>query len=229
MWIDGDACPAHTYETVVVSIDPLMIYLRDFITTSERQHLLNASRGRFQRADFSRGYEKENFDNDIRDASLVDIGDEDSVMNCIRQRAARFQGNCLDTRIEKTTIQTYAKNGHFTYHFDAFFDDIAADINGNRISTFMLYLEAPEVGGGTSFPRIAVNIDPQDKCDIIECHHTGNGTVFWPSIGNGIFWMNLNKERRLHHDTWHAGLPVLSGVKTIVNIWSWSEGALFEK
>lgn len=150
-------------------------------------------------------------------------------MACIRQRAARFQGNRSDTRIEKTTVQTYAQEGHFTYHYDAFPDDIAAEINGNRISTLMLYLEAPSDGGGTIFPRLEVDVDTSDKCDMINCDSRANGTTFTPVVGNGLFWMNLHGDRRLHHDTWHAGLPVISGVKTIVNIWSWSEEVLFFK
>jgi hypothetical protein len=33
-------CPLHTYETVLVSVDPMVIYIRNFITEAETAHLL---------------------------------------------------------------------------------------------------------------------------------------------------------------------------------------------
>lgn len=89
----------------------------------------------------------------------------------------------------------------------------------------MVYLEADCTGGGTNFPRLKM---PADKkwCEFIECGGDGEGleyegVTFKPITGNAVFWENLRADGSGYRETWHAGLPVLSGTKVGLNIWSW--------
>jgi len=87
----------------------------------------------------------------------------------------------------------------------------------------MVYVQAEGlVGGGTEFPRLTGRRDGM-WCELLEC---GNGEeeiglVFKPIAGNAVFWINLGPDGRGYPETWHAGLPVQSGTKIGLNIWSW--------
>jgi prolyl 4-hydroxylase len=93
----------------------------------------------------------------------------------------------------------------------------------------MVYLDADCTGGGTNFPRLK---KPQDEswCRFVECEEEGSvangtevleGVTFKPIKGNAVFWENLRSDGSGYTESWHAGLPVKSGTKIGLNIWSW--------
>lgn len=99
------------------------------------------------------------------------------------------------------------------------------------MSTFMVYLQADCTGGGTHFPRLR-RPRASKWCRFIECDEDQDGSAeiqaqvrdgvtFKPITGNAIFWENLRPDGTGYPETWHAALPVLSGEKVGLNIWSW--------
>lgn len=92
----------------------------------------------------------------------------------------------------------------------------------------MVYVDDKCTGGGTEFPRLKV---PSGKrwCKFIHCHDSENaegqketmGVIFKPIKGNAIYWENFRSDGRGYEEAWHAALPVKSGVKVGLNIWSW--------
>jgi prolyl 4-hydroxylase len=82
------------------------------------------------------------------------------------------------------------------------------------------------VGGGTEFPLLRQKMDAR-WCRFVECpasgHQDGAATVFKPIAGNAVYWENFRSDGsgRGYDETWHAGLPVVEGVKVGLNIWSW--------
>jgi len=103
-----------------------------------------------------------------------------------------------------------------------------------RISSFMVYLEANCTGGGTNFPRLKVQGDKRKWCEFVECDESGEtveqnaqvnekleGVTFKPIKGNAVFWLNYSPDGRGYEEAWHAGLPVMTGTKIGLNIWSW--------
>lgn len=143
-----------------------------------------------------------------------------------------FQGWRPFVFIEKLWAQRYATGGHYTYHYDW----SSATRSSGRVSSFMVYLAANCTGGGTHFPRLRHpspgRID-HEWCRFIECEdgfagdEAGNGTslkegiVFKPIAGNAVYWENMRSDGSGYAESWHAGLPVKSGVKIGLNIWSW--------
>lgn len=96
----------------------------------------------------------------------------------------------------------------------------------------MVYVDAQCEGGGTEFPRLAMpDIQKGRWCDFLECKTTDDdtnngkktkmGITFKPIAGNAVYWENLRPDGRGYEETWHAGLPVMSGSKIGLNIWSW--------
>lgn len=151
------------------------------------------------------------------------------TVQCIEDRARRFQGWRPDTFVEKLWAQRYRVGGHYTYHYDW----SAATRSSGRVSSFMVYLEANCTGGGTHFPRLA---RPRGKewCGFIECDEQRlqvaqesesislkDGIVFKPIAGNAVYWENLRVDGTGYPESFHAGLPVLNGSKIGLNIWSW--------
>ncbi len=70
---------------------------------------------------------------------------------------------------------------------------------GNRIATWLFYLDVPEKGGATVFPIINAKIRPQR--------------------GSAVFWYNLHPSGNKDFRSFHAACPVLFGQKWISNKW----------
>lgn len=83
----------------------------------------------------------------------------------------------------------------------------------------MVYLRDTCEGGGTHFPRLQRPMG-EKWCDVIECG-PGEGVTFKPKKGTAVFWMNFDEDGRGYKETIHAGMPVTSGQKIGLNIWSW--------
>jgi prolyl 4-hydroxylase len=88
----------------------------------------------------------------------------------------------------------------------------------------MVYVDAECEGGGTEFPRIRMpDVRKGRWCEFLECDGVAAkmGITFKAITGNAVFWQNLDSHGRGYEETYHAGLPVLSGYKVGLNIWSW--------
>lgn len=83
--------------------------------------------------------------------SSVALLDRDATVRCIEDRARAFQGWRDDVYLERLKTQKYGVGGHYTHHFD--WSGVGRDLD--RVSSFMVYVDAVDVvGGGTEFPRI---------------------------------------------------------------------------
>jgi prolyl 4-hydroxylase len=145
----------------------------------------------------------------------------DPVVRRIEKRAINFQGwRGEDTHIQPLKTQRYGYNGYFSFHYD--WDPSVKE--GNRVTTFMIYLVDECTGGGTNFPRLQ---QPDDHrwCDVIACDEDDrdgyDGVTFKPVAGSAIFWENMHPNGSFHHGVRHASLPVKSGEKVGLNIWTW--------
>jgi hypothetical protein len=127
----------------------------------------------------------------------------DIVLEVIRTRIAAA------TRVpvpvfEPTQILHYDVGEEFRLHHD--FLDPANPAHheqlrsaGQRIATFLIYLNEEFEGGETEFPRAGVR--------------------YRGRTGDAIFWANLDMEGRPDPLTVHAGLPPTSGEKWILSQW----------
>jgi prolyl 4-hydroxylase len=156
----------------------------------------------------------------------VAVIERDNVVRCIEHRARDFQGWNPDLHIELLRTQRYGVGGHYKHHYDW----SGASREADRVSTFMVYVDANCDGGGTEFPRIRMPSGKKGRwCEFLECNHVTSkekkglelGVTFKPITGNAVFWQNLAANGRGYEETYHAGLPVLSGHKVGLNIWSW--------
>jgi prolyl 4-hydroxylase len=155
------------------------------------------------------------------------------AVKCIEERARVFQGWRPYTFIEKLWSQRYGTGGHYTYHYDW----STATKKSGRVSSFMVYVEGNCTGGGTHFPRLGKPVG-NEWCRFIECEpeetysssqekgverkeDLNSGVIFKPIAGNAVYWENIRTDGTGYAESWHAGLPVTSGSKVGLNIWSW--------
>jgi prolyl 4-hydroxylase len=98
-----------------------------------------------------------------------------------------------------------------------------------------VHVEEGLTGGGTNFPILdAPKGDRGEKwCEWIDCDEPWeNGVTFKPIEGNAVFWGNMVDDGRGimvgDERVLHAGLPVTSGRKVGMNIWT-REGSISEE
>lgn len=95
----------------------------------------------------------------------------------------------------------------------------------------MVWLDDKCEGGGTNFPHLQRHAD--DKwCRFHDCSQEVTaehpGTTWNPAAGNAVYWENFRSDGSGYEESWHAGLPVTSGTKVGLNIWSWWQPGLLD-
>jgi prolyl 4-hydroxylase len=148
----------------------------------------------------------------------------DKLVNCIGSRALEIQGFDLDnSHLEPIQLVKYAPTERYHFHTDWFTDPerAVASLGGNRLSSIFAYVKADNVtGGGTNFPILRVP-SGEKWCEFIDCDEEyDNGVTFKPIEGNAIYWENMLAPGKGDDRVLHAGLPVVSGHKMGMNIWT---------
>ncbi|KAF2399764.1 hypothetical protein EJ06DRAFT_582406 [Trichodelitschia bisporula] len=219
-------CPEHGYQVRVVHREPLVVYVKGFLSEPERAGLLSAA-SEFSPSPLTSGSETA-LNTAIRNSSRATLPRSDMV-RCIEARAAALQGERLDVFVEKLWLQRYEPGGHYAHHFD-WSGDLRARGAG-RVGSFMVWVREPAAGGGTDFPRLRHPGRQGGWCGFVECGDGEEeglgmgeeevGVTFKPVAGNAVYWENFAADGTGYEETWHAGLPVTEGVKIGLNIWSW--------
>ncbi|KAF2740630.1 hypothetical protein EJ04DRAFT_507656 [Polyplosphaeria fusca] len=215
-------CPHHLYSVKIFSEDPLVIYIPDFITQTEAEHLQAISSGQFSSSQIADGTGQQGLAS-TRNSQSTSLN-SDEVIRCIEDRALQFQGYDIPrTRLEPLQAVQYSLNQNYAPHTDWFTSpsQTTPEFGGNRASSFFVYVHAGAdiAGGGTQFPLLDA---PHDErwCEFVNCDAGWDeGVTFRPIPRNAVFWRNL-KGGRGDRRTLHAGLPVQRGEKLGMNIWT---------
>ncbi|RUL69171.1 2OG-Fe(II) oxygenase [Dyella choica] len=101
---------------------------------------------------------------------------------------------------EPLQVTRYLAGQQYQAHYDWFDPDNAGYEamtmrGGQRVASLVMYLNTPEMGGGTNFPNI--------------------GLTFTPIRGSALYFAYKAGEQA----SWHAGMPVLKGEKWIATKW----------
>jgi hypothetical protein len=134
---------------------------------------------------------------------VLRIGEMNVLTEVIRQRIAAATKLPVPL-FEPSQILHYAVGQRFKTHHD-FLDPANPAYHeslktfGQRIATFLIYLNDGYQGGETSFPKI--------------------GLSYRAEQGDALFFANVTKEGVPDPDTLHAGLPTTSGEKWVFSQW----------
>lgn len=100
--------------------------------------------------------------------------------------------------------QRYAVSQQFKPHHDFFYTDQLywpdeEKMGGQRTWTAMMFLNEPEAGGQTNFPKAELRVAPR--------------------TGNLVAWNNLDENGDPNPFSLHQGMPVEAGVKYVITKW----------
>lgn len=102
---------------------------------------------------------------------------------------------------ESYQVQNYGLGGQYEFHVDHGDPGsyLESHKHGNRIATLLYYLSDVERGGHTVFTQL--------------------GIAAYANKGDALMWHNLYKNGTGNSFTEHAGCPVISGSKWVMNKW----------
>jgi prolyl 4-hydroxylase len=221
-------CLPNNYTTQIVSLDPLVIYIHDFLHEKEIEDILAAGEHLLKPSTVTRY--GQTVESDYRTSWSAEIPKQNIAVQCILDRVWTFMGSMLakgkDT-VEPPQIVRYRNGQKFDMHHD-WYEKPQVSRDGrrrawNRISSFFAILQDNCTAGETYFPYIKpmtrIPLDRMHLSKSVWRMHEDGGLVFPPIRRNALFWVNLFPTGKGDPRVEHAGLPVKEGLKTAINIW----------
>jgi prolyl 4-hydroxylase len=182
--------------------EPLLRSFPAFVPPALCERLIGLSRNRLQRAEVYDPHHRRNIRANSRTNSIAQFPllDHELLHLVLQEKMARACGVAV-AQMEATAVLHYSPGEEITNHYD-FVDpqmvNYAEEVarNGQRIITFLIYLNDDYEEGETVFPRLGIK-------------HKGQR-------GEGFYFVNcVGQEPDLR--SWHAGRPPLNGSKWIVS------------
>lgn len=189
-------------EATTLHAEPLLRSFPAFISPAVCDRLIRLSHKRLQRAEVYDPHHRRNIRASSRTNSIAQFTllDHELLHLVLQEKMARACG-VNAAQMEATAILHYAPGEEITNHYD-FVDpqlvNYAEEVahNGQRIITFLIYLNDDYAEGETVFPRLGIK-------------HKGQR-------GEGFYFVNcVGQEPDLR--SWHAGRPPLHASKWIVS------------
>jgi len=195
----GQRLAAHPGAFRVPAVNLEIYVIRDFLTQAECDGLI-------QRIDVNRipsyvlGHHP---DPEFRTSESCNLQPADPLVRQIETKIAQLTGIPMNYG-ETIQGQRYAVGQQFKAHHDWFRTDQPywqeqKTMGGQRTWTVMAFLNKPEAGGQTYFPKAGVRITPK--------------------AGNLLAWNNLTPGGVPNDFTLHQGCPVEAGVKYVITKW----------
>lgn len=193
------------YTVEQLSTNPRISVLKEFLTPTECDYLTmrakpylipatvtNEKRGRTEVAPIR-----------ICTYAFFPANHEDPIVKNIEERLSKA-ANLPVINCEPLQIVNYQVGGEYKPHYDFFNLDslggrVYCRIGGQRVLSLVLYLNTPEAGGETIFPKIDLAVKPVK--------------------GDALLFHDIDEFGKEDPLTLHGGAPVLAGEKWIATAW----------
>lgn len=195
----------HGYNPVQISEKPRIYLLKEFLLEKECDHVIRVSR---QHMVPSKVIDEKNTGEvaDYRRSSrgfFIPTNWNDSVLKGIERRISDLTNIPIENG-ESLHVLHYDVGGEYQPHFDFFNPKTNGGADnlrrgGQRIATCIMYLNTPEAGGETIFPKANLAVTPKK----------GDAVLFYNCTPDGIVDPN----------SFHGGAPVKAGEKWIMTRW----------
>lgn len=184
----------------ILSQSPEVRLLHEFLSLAQCSALIEAARGRQKPASVITREGSEGLREDIRSTDMAPLGLEDQAAAPLLDLARRFGGD--GTEVEQVQVLRYGPNDKYSEHHDCFATNSSRRCfleHGQRTWTVLAYLQSPDSGGMTVFPRLEVGI--------------------LPIAGNVCVWKNVLPTGRIDWRLLHRADPVTAGEKWAAVCW----------
>ncbi len=194
---------SNTPKSYILCTDPKVYIIDDFFSASEGEQLMKVAAAQMDRAKVSS--DKEGVLSNARTNSLAWVRHATNLITTeLGQRIAR-EVNLPLANAESYQVIHYGEKQEYRAHFDAY------DMNtergkrctargGQRLTTVLGYINAPEGGGSTYFPKLDINVAAKPGRLLIFSNVVPGTTT-------------------VHPKSLHAGMPVTAGEKWAFNLW----------
>ncbi len=185
----------------VLNASPRVVAIDGFLPKPVSEWLIGLARGRVQPAAVYDSDGRPILEAEARSNSFIEFGilNCDVVMLLVRQRIASAIGVPLGA-LENSQVLHYDVGEEFVRHHD-YLDPALPDVTlrGQRVVTFLIYLNDDFEGGETDFPLLGLR-------------HCGRA-------GDALYFVNLDAAGAPDARTLHAGLPATRGEKWLFSQW----------
>lgn len=189
--------------TTTLSTDPVVRAVSELLDDGPCRWLIEKARGRLTRALVYEALSKRTTVSETRNNTAATFGLLDTDVVCVFAQARMAACAGIPFRhLEPLSVLHYADGEEITEHFD-FVDPDVPDYDrqiasqGQRVVTFLAYLNDDYGGGETDFPEIGIR-------------HKGRR-------GDGLFFVNARADGSADTRTLHAGRAPTNGEKWIVS------------
>ena len=139
----------------------------------------------------------------FRTSESCNLDPNDPLVRSVEDKVGALMG-IQRTHGETVQGQRYAVGQEFKAHHDFFYTnqrywEKEAVMGGQRTWTAMMFLNEPDEGGQTGFPKVNLKVGPK--------------------TGNLLAWNNLDSNGEPNLYSLHQGMPVIAGVKYIITKW----------
>ena len=133
--------------------------------------------------------------------------DENELISKLEKRISEITNTPVENG-EGLQVLKYEVGEEYKLHFDFFpTNKVDNSKGGQRIGTFLLYLNDVEAGGETVFPKVGLSIVPKK--------------------GAAVYFHYGNSKDQVDRKTLHASIPVSNGEKWVATKWI-RKGKIYE-
>lgn len=213
----------------VLSCAPRAFEIKNFLSQTEVEHIMYLTTGMELHRSTTAGSQDASRDQTRNTRTSLNTWvyrEKDQIIDTIYRRAAdllRIDEALMRPRskdeypkmssrgsiAEALQLVHYDVGQEYTAHHDFGYSDMFSNKQQpQRFCTLLLYLNEPEEGGETEFPRW-VNAE------------TREGLAVEPEIGKAVLFYSQLGDGNMDDWSQHAALPVKKGEKWLMNLWVW--------
>lgn len=189
-----------------VADDPLVQVIDDFVTDTERQHIMRLTSDKLDTALVSAVGKARTSDGRTGSVAWVKH-DQTPIVRGLVKRVSNLVGIPV-RHAESLQVIHYGETQEYKPHFDAYDMNTEkgrqrTERGGQRLVTALMYLNEVEDGGGTIFPKLDLEVEAKPGRMVI-FHDVGDHTL---------------QDMTRHPRSLHGGSPVWEGQKWACNLW----------
>ena len=189
-----------------VADDPLVQVIDDFVTETERNHIIRLTADKLETALVSAVGAAQTSDGRTGSVAWVKH-DHTPIVRGLVKRVSNLVGIPV-RHAESLQVVHYGETQEYKPHFDAY--DMTTEKGrqrtakgGQRLVTALMYLNEVEDGGGTIFPKLELEVEARPGRMVI-FHNVGDHEL---------------EDLTRHRHSLHGGSPVWGGQKWACNLW----------
>jgi prolyl 4-hydroxylase len=185
---------------------PRIYLIPDFLSPEECDHMIKEARSSLAPSTVTDEAKPHEGKLDWRRSSqgmFFPSNSKDRILRRMERRIADLTGLPVENG-EAIQVLWYQVGGEYQPHYDYFSPNTPGgaavlERGGQRVATLIMYLNTPEAGGETIFPKVNISVIPKK--------------------GTALLFYNCNLSGEVDPLTLHGGAPVKAGEKWIATKW----------